>query len=272
MDYLPRISVLVFQVFVIWVSWITSIRAELRCYCNLPVCVSTGYMCKTSKGACFTKINNEMGLTLYEHGCSDDSRPSWMDNKDNVCSKKHRSRHKEGKWPKLLCCKKDMCNYYKDNVELRLQEIGSHTANKTRTTPTAPKTEIDPNDLWFKAAVIAVPIAGACILVLLILLAVRMLRKDSRRHMQLLQLRRQRAQLFVSDHLDYFPTEKVENIVNLNKQNHMYKNVNIVAQNVPAQDEKPLNDKTNLNNIYSSVLVWGNEINDEKGKSIPELL
>ena len=34
------------------------------------------------------------------------------------------------------------------------------------------------HDLWLKAATIAVPIAGGCILVLLVLLAIRMLRRD----------------------------------------------------------------------------------------------
>ncbi|KAL8602901.1 hypothetical protein ACOMHN_026861 [Nucella lapillus] len=59
-------------------------------------------------------------------------------------------------------------------------------------------------DLWFKAAVIAVPIAGGFILVLLVLLAVRMLRTDTQRHRRLIQVRRERsltkAQLYVTDH------------------------------------------------------------------------
>ena len=64
--------------------------------------------------------------------------------------------------------------------------------------------EDDDRDLWFKAAVIAVPIAGGFILVLLVLLAVRMLRTDSQRHRRLIQVRRERsltkAQLYVTDH------------------------------------------------------------------------
>ena len=64
---------------------------------------------------------------------------------------------------------------------------------------------ISQRDLWFKAAVIAVPIAGGFILILLVLLAVRMLRHDSRRHRQLMQLNRHsrsltKAQLYVADH------------------------------------------------------------------------
>jgi hypothetical protein len=59
-------------------------------------------------------------------------------------------------------------------------------------------------DLWFKAAVIAVPIAGGFILVMLVLLAVRVLKNDNRRHRQLMQMRHHRsltkAQLYVADH------------------------------------------------------------------------
>ena len=64
---------------------------------------------------------------------------------------------------------------------------------------------ISQRDLWFKAAVIAVPIAGGFILILLVLLAVRMLRHDNRRHRRLMQMNRHsrsltKAQLYVADH------------------------------------------------------------------------
>ena len=66
------------------------------------------------------------------------------------------------------------------------------------------RTSEEERDLWFKAAVIAVPIAGGFILVLLVLLAVRMLRTDSQQHRRLIQVRRERsltkAQLYVTDH------------------------------------------------------------------------
>jgi hypothetical protein len=55
--------------------------------------------------------------------------------------------------------------------------------------------------LWFKAAVIAVPIAGGFILVMLIVLAVRMLRHDSRRHREYKHNQSlHKAQLYVADH------------------------------------------------------------------------
>lgn len=77
-------------------------------------------------------------------------------------------------------------------------------------------------DLWFKAAVIAVPIAGGFILILLVLLAVRMLRTDSRQHKRLIQIRRERsltkAQLYVTDHF----IDKDKNIVT--NDNRIYTN------------------------------------------------
>ena len=78
---------------------------------------------------------------------------------------------------------------------------GTSSENKGLTS----KVEHHPQkDLWFKAAVIAVPIAGGFILVLLVLVAVRMLRTDSRYHRRLIQIRRERsltkAQLYVTDH------------------------------------------------------------------------
>ena len=91
-------------------------------------------------------------------------------------------------------------------------------------------------ELWFKAAVIAVPIAGGFILVLLVLLAVRMLRNDSRRHMQLMQMRRHRdviakAQLYVADHF----CDKNDHHVCFNSL------------------EKPV--RTNVNSVYKDINV-----------------
>lgn len=45
-------------------------------------------------------------------------------------------------------------------------------------------------EVWFKAAVIAVPIGGLCILILLAVAAARMLRQDAVRQRRLLELRR----------------------------------------------------------------------------------
>lgn len=42
---------------------------ELRCHCNLPVCVTTGYMCKSSRGTCFSEIVDRTDLSKSRHGC-----------------------------------------------------------------------------------------------------------------------------------------------------------------------------------------------------------
>ena len=42
---------------------------ELRCHCNLPVCVTTGYMCKSAMGTCFSEIVDRNDLSRSRHGC-----------------------------------------------------------------------------------------------------------------------------------------------------------------------------------------------------------
>ena len=42
---------------------------ELRCHCNLPVCVTTGYMCKSAMGTCFSEIVDRTDLSKSRHGC-----------------------------------------------------------------------------------------------------------------------------------------------------------------------------------------------------------
>ena len=83
---------------------------------------------------------------------------------------------------------------------------------------------VSQRDLWFKAAVIAVPIAGGFILILLVLLAVRMLRHDSRRHRQLMQLNRHsrsltKAQLYVADH--FYNCGETKDCADLNYNNRL---------------------------------------------------
>ncbi len=114
-------------------------------------------------------------------------------------------------------------------------------------------------DLWFKAAVIAVPIAGGFILILLVLLAIRMLRNDSRRHRQLMQMRRHRsltkAQLYVADHF----SDKLDRNVHFNaieKPNNLYKDVNIKVDYDGHGYEK-ITDSSNHGGSCSSIIVWG---------------
>ena len=92
-------------------------------------------------------------------------------------------------------------------------------------------------DLWFKAAVIGVPIAGGFILVLLVLLAVRMLRHDQRRHRRLLRVTLHersltKAQHYVADHFRTAPNVAAE-------RHRAAPNVAERAQSAPAYGAPP---------------------------------
>ncbi|XP_076439386.1 uncharacterized protein LOC143278422 [Babylonia areolata] len=209
-------------------------QGELRCYCNEAGCVSTGYMCKSPAGRCYTLVELTGDSTRATHGCLDNVPLLHRGRCGRTSGKQQRHSQRE-KWE----CEEDMCNYMED---VHLSSIASLTRGSNHSTFTGGGTDVqrvssssdgdtggegggegdgeeggvtfshsgsgagssEARDLWFKAAVIAVPIAGSFILVLLVLLAVRMLRTDSQRHRRLVQVRRERglrkAQLYVTDH------------------------------------------------------------------------
>ncbi|CAL1530972.1 unnamed protein product [Lymnaea stagnalis] len=193
------------------------IEGELRCYCNESGCVSTSYMCKSIAGQCYTAVEVRGEVTHQTHGCLDnlpeEHQASCKVGVDVI------SATSAGKGsvapPLLLCCTEHMCNYIRDDFDVSI--ILTPKYNGTFHRGNAPAHEDnaissrnhhgyrdDDRDLWFKAAVIAVPIAGGFILVLLVLLAVRMLKTDSRHHRRLLQIRRERsltkAHMYITDH------------------------------------------------------------------------
>ena len=45
------------------------IAGEIRCYCNEAGCVSTGYMCKSAMGKCYSQLTYERDNTRSVHGC-----------------------------------------------------------------------------------------------------------------------------------------------------------------------------------------------------------
>ncbi|XP_078283611.1 BMP and activin membrane-bound inhibitor homolog a [Rhinoraja longicauda] len=157
-------------------------KGEIRCYCDAPNCVATGYMCKSELLACFSRLldpqNTNSPLT---HGCLDTISVSV-----NICHAKG-AQNRTGVWPMLECCYDDMCNYR------GLQDVLSHPRSEisdqgNRYHDSSSKSLItrvqelnSSKELWFRAAVIAVPIAGGLILVLLIMLALRMLRSENKR-------------------------------------------------------------------------------------------
>ncbi|XP_011853735.1 PREDICTED: BMP and activin membrane-bound inhibitor homolog [Mandrillus leucophaeus] len=158
-------------------------NCEIRCYCDAAHCVATGYMCKSELSACFSRLldpqNSNSPLT---HGCLD-SLASTAD----ICQAKQARNHSGTTMPTLECCHEDMCNYRGLHDVLsppkgeasgqgnRYQHDGSRNLITKVQELTSSK------ELWFRAAVIAVPIAGGLILVLLIMLALRMLRSENKR-------------------------------------------------------------------------------------------
>lgn len=158
-------------------------EADIRCHCNLAPCVSTGYMCKSELGLCFSEnvkmtssVLNVAATTAPRHGCvdlvadvADDDANYGCKEPDGVPSTISETRlSPEGR----QCCSDDMCNFQRDFQEPGASEsrtrggVEQHSPSLTRL-------------VWFRAAVIAVPIAGGSVLVLLVLLAARLLRKDS---------------------------------------------------------------------------------------------
>lgn len=79
---------------------------EIRCYCDAPHCVATGYMCKSELNACFTKVLDPLNANSpLTHGCLDP-----IANAADICSS-HRALDALSGAATLECCHDDMCNY-----------------------------------------------------------------------------------------------------------------------------------------------------------------
>lgn len=244
-------------------------------------------MCK-SNSACFSELAPQGDLSRSIQGCVELIHQS----KQELClTRMHAAKLLPVKSPFLLCCAEDMCNYI-DNLDLHIQV--NTKANHSHGPPGSDDRGFYfgnnqdialRHDLWFKAAVIAVPIAGGFILILLVLLAMHMLRKDTRRQRQMLELRRQRqfkAQLLLGDHYvtdlqdlytdqrehltpdknrDIFYPEKNETNAKLNRlesqSNYLYKNVNLALSRDSTFNEKQyIYDKKFRNTLCTSLVPW----------------
>ncbi|XP_045168150.2 BMP and activin membrane-bound inhibitor homolog [Mercenaria mercenaria] len=248
---------------------VTSVDGEIRCYCNESGCVTTGYMCKSQLGMCYSHVkykdsSMDPSTSTIVSGCADTLQEeprirtcavSGVGNKMTQTNVNATTVVKESNdveiketvvvepakadineinnnvdptKQELICCTLDMCNY-RDSYELSViieqapDRRGSTDGISSKRTHETPKPQ---KDLWFKAAVIAVPIAGGFILILLVLLAVRMLRTDSRQHKRLIQIRRERsltkAQLYVTDHFIDKDKSLVTNDNQIYSKNHSH--------------------------------------------------
>jgi len=94
--------------------------ATRRCYCNDASCVSTGYMCKTSLGACFAQRSPHGDHVRYAcaNWLADDADrrlclTSADSDADYVIRRRMTSSYADVvSWTELACCSTDMCNYY----------------------------------------------------------------------------------------------------------------------------------------------------------------
>jgi len=161
-------------------------NTEIRCYCNLPACITTSYMCKSEGLGCFSNLVAFADVTKASHGCLD-----LLDGeRQDQCQNEPSSHTVTQPRSLLLCCYRDLCNHV-DSPETRQRFNDSvlasslvndmdrgvmvvHSRLRQSTAPGYTSAEV-----WFRAATIAVPICGALILLVLIALAVRILQSDS---------------------------------------------------------------------------------------------
>lgn len=191
---------------------------DIRCFCNLPQCVATSYMCRTARspgnGGCFSEVRDPANKSTTRHGCveflKDLSFPPMQ------CDNSPRKHHT--KTPPaatitsssggissatsvasstgmlLLCCQEDMCNHVdspenqkmkldlKDNTEI--SDIGHFKIinNDDIDILNVPMQQTTPgssnNDGWFFVATILVAIIGVIIFFALISVAIKILRSD----------------------------------------------------------------------------------------------
>ncbi|MFT7812266.1 BMP and activin membrane-bound inhibitor homolog [Arapaima gigas] len=156
-------------------------KGEIRCYCDAPHCVATSYMCKSVLNACFTRVLDPLTANSpLTHGCLDLIGPSV-----DLCSSSHAGHRSTGS-SALQCCYDDMCNYrgLHDLAHNKGEpsDLGSrHQSDGSRSLIAKVQELASAKEVWFRAAVIAVPIAGGLILALLVMLALRMLRSENHR-------------------------------------------------------------------------------------------
>ncbi|XP_008197557.2 BMP and activin membrane-bound inhibitor homolog [Tribolium castaneum] len=157
-------------------TWARFSTDYVRCFCNLPQCVSTGYMCLSSEGGCFSSFLDHAGHHSKDyrgrHGCleflSEENRA--------ICAAASNTKK-----TLTLCCHHDMCNHV-DSPQTK--DIINNTQQEPHATIGNLQQPIDYSNsqVWFRAATIAVPVCGAVILFVLIALAVKILRSENQNH------------------------------------------------------------------------------------------
>lgn len=170
-------------------SILFSLITGLECECTTYECLSEGKQTCTASHACYSQMTN-----IVERGCIDRKTPLLCENQRP--KKKKMSKLVAG-WPILHCCRdRDLCNQgiipTEPPTELRdspLQPTDNEDTNdfqydlkvETVTEKTnCPKTVLDSgsgSSNMINPIYIAVPVAGLCVLLALIIFAMYLLRR-----------------------------------------------------------------------------------------------
>ncbi|XP_045475447.1 BMP and activin membrane-bound inhibitor homolog isoform X2 [Harmonia axyridis] len=152
----------------------------VRCFCNLPSCVHTGYMCKSSGAGCFFDLWEGTGHpTGYRgrHGCLE-----LINTKETQCTNDRetiRTNKKNSSKRYIHCCSQDMCNHMDSpQTKFLINSTFHGTTVRRENMHNHRPIGYSNSEVWFRAATIAVPICGAVILFVLIALAIRILRNE----------------------------------------------------------------------------------------------
>ncbi|XP_050510550.1 uncharacterized protein LOC126887198 [Diabrotica virgifera virgifera] len=155
----------------------------VRCFCNLPSCILTGYMCKSSGGGCFSDVivpgNDDKG----RHGCLEFLEEKYRCHGKSGINERTTIRRKENSKSHLMCCHHDMCNHIESPQTLNIINntlLDDQSAEETEIKYPQRQEPVlySDSEVWFRAATIAVPICGAVILFVLIALAVKILKSE----------------------------------------------------------------------------------------------
>ncbi|XP_057656803.1 uncharacterized protein LOC130894190 isoform X1 [Diorhabda carinulata] len=154
----------------------------VRCFCNLPTCMMTGYMCKSSNGGCFSDVPESTDHDKGRHGCLELLEQKYRCHGKTGINEKTTFRKKENTKSRLMCCHYDMCNHIENPQTKNLMNATKLVASPRETDAKYQKREekflYSDSEVWFRAATIAVPICGAVILFVLIALAVKILKSE----------------------------------------------------------------------------------------------
>ncbi|XP_070565827.1 BMP and activin membrane-bound inhibitor homolog [Ptychodera flava] len=230
----------------------------IRCYCDDPQCVESGYMCKSDHG-CYSEFPLEADAKSRPlgHGCVESLETLQLcESGVATTTPQPPNRTEEAvatdfRWSGFQCCREDMCNY--NSIELKI-EVNSHNVQNTEgftdsQMDTAHDLVVQSKAVWFRAAVIAVPIAGGCILILLILLAVRMLKNEERRFKRLQAKRRETLNAL---HRGCYDNRNFKNV----HINNLENNLQTSKRYKETKSTKINNDEVkNVNEFAKSVVV-----------------